>query len=299
MGAEPRSRAARRIVLCADDYALSESVSRGIEALAAAARLSAASVMVLSPRWPQDAPVLRALRLQHPIDVGLHLDWTSPFACAAGHGLPLERAMLRALAGGFDRATARAVIERQLDAFEAHWGGPPDHVDGHQHVQQFAGIREALVQALAARYSARPPWLRISEAPPALRDVKSRAIAALGARRLRALAAQAGMPVVRWLAGVSDFSGGEAGFAARMHRWIAGAEDGTVLMCHPGASGFAHDRDDGIAAAREAEFHWLASDAAGLALGAPGLALVRGLEAALPTAHTVNPAAAPDASPPS
>lgn len=279
MGAEPRRGAARRIVLCADDYALSESVSRGIEALAAQARLTATSVMVLSPRWPQDAPVLRALRSQHPIDVGLHLDWTSPFARAAGHGLPLERAMLRALLGGFDRAAARAIIERQLDAFEAHWGAAPDHVDGHQHVQQFAGIREALTGVLAARYRASAPWLRISEAPSALRDAKGRVIAALGAGQLRALAAQAGVPVVRWLAGVSDFSGGEAGFAARMRHWLANVEDGTVLMCHPGAPGFAHDAADGIATAREAEFRWLASDAAGAALRAPGLALVRGAEA--------------------
>jgi len=279
MGADPRRGAMRRIVLCADDFALSESVSRGIETLAAQARLTATSVMVLSPRWPQDAPVLRALRAKHPIDVGLHLDWTSPFAVAAGHGLSLERAMLRALLGGFDRAAARAVIERQLDAFEAHWGGPPDHVDGHQHVQQFAGIREALIEVLAARYRAQRPWLRISEAPSALRDAKGRVIAALGAGRLRALAAQADVPVVRWLAGVSDFSGGEAGFDARMRHWLAHVEDGTVLMCHPGAPGFAHDAADGIATAREAEFRWLASDAAGAALRAPGLALVRGAEA--------------------
>jgi predicted glycoside hydrolase/deacetylase ChbG (UPF0249 family) len=35
--------------------------------------------------------------------------------------------------------TARVVIERQLDAFEAHWKAPPDYVDGHQHVQQIDG----------------------------------------------------------------------------------------------------------------------------------------------------------------
>lgn len=276
MNAEARSGSLRRIVLCADDYALSESVSRGIEALAAAARLSATSAMVLSPRWPQDAPILRALRAQQLFDVGLHLDWTSSFARAAGHGLSLQRAMLRALFGGFDRGAARAVIERQLDAFEAYWGAAPDHVDGHQHVQQFAGIREALIEVLATRYRTRPPWLRISEAPPALRDAKSRVIAGLGARQLRAMAAQAGVPVVRWLAGVSDFSGGEAGFGARMHHWIARAENSTVLMCHPGAPGFAHDGADGIAVAREAQFRWLASDAAAVALRAPGLALVRG-----------------------
>ena len=91
-------------------------------------RISATSAMVLSPRWAADAPLLQDLRGQ--LDVGLHLDWTSDFAVAAGYGLSLGRAMAKALMGGFNRDAARVVIERQLDAFEAAWKAPPDHVDG-------------------------------------------------------------------------------------------------------------------------------------------------------------------------
>ena len=94
--------------------------------------------------------------------------------------------MRRALLGRFDQAQASTVLERQLDAFESHWQAPPDFVDGHQHVQQFAGIREALVATLQRRYGALgvKPYLRISRAPPGLADIKSRVIAWMGADAL-------------------------------------------------------------------------------------------------------------------
>ena len=72
------------VVLCADDYALNAPVSQGIVALAVLGRLSATSVMSLSPRWAEDVMALRDVRER--MDVGLHLDWTSSFAVAAGHG---------------------------------------------------------------------------------------------------------------------------------------------------------------------------------------------------------------------
>src|ERR1035437_5495376 len=144
------------VILCADDFALHASLSIGIVKLAARGRHSATSAMVLSPRWAQDVALLQDLRGR--IDVGLHLDWTSGFAVAAGHGLALGAAMLKAVLGGFGRAAAlaatRSVIDRQLDLFELQWKAAPDFVDGHQHVPQFAGIRHALVQALIQRYGA-------------------------------------------------------------------------------------------------------------------------------------------------
>ena len=159
---------ARGIIVCADDFAVNQSASLGIAKLLALGRLSATSVMVLSPRWATDVALLQGVRGQ--VDVGLHLDWTSDFAAAAGHGLSLGHAMRRAVLGGFDVVQARSVIAHQLDLFEAYWQAPPDYVDGHQHVQQFAGIRQALVAVLQQRYGAQavPPYLRISRAPPGL-----------------------------------------------------------------------------------------------------------------------------------
>jgi predicted glycoside hydrolase/deacetylase ChbG (UPF0249 family) len=261
----------RPLILCADDYAASAAISCGIAELARGGRISATSAMTLSPRWPQDAAALHELRGQ--IDVGLHLDWTSAFAVAAGHGATLPRTMLRAALGGINRQTARIVIERQLDAFEAVWQAPPDHVDGHQHVQQFAGIRDALLDSQARRDPQRKPWLRISRLGAGQGGLKGRVIGALGAAALARQAAQADWPCAFELWGVYDFTGGADRYAALVDGWLAHAAAHAVLMCHP-AQGT--DGNDPITAARQWEFGFLGNPAFAQALAKHGIRLVRG-----------------------
>ncbi|WHZ10151.1 MAG: hypothetical protein OJF60_000590 [Burkholderiaceae bacterium] len=279
-------REPKPLVLCADDFALHAGASDGIVRLARSGRLSATSVMALSPHWPQHAAPLRELRGR--VDVGLHLDWTSPFARAAGHGMPLAAAMRRALLGGFDRAAARTVIARQLDRFEAEWQAPPDHVDGHQHVQQFAGIREALLDLLSERYPQHPPYLRVSRVlhgtgQPA--GVKTRIISALGARALAREADRRGLPRAEALLGVYDFAGDEDRYAKLMDGWLAAAPGGGLVMCHPASaadpvnerdSGGPADARDEIGAARQREFRYLAGERFAEALVRAHATLVRG-----------------------
>lgn len=266
----------KSVILCADDFAVHEPASQGIAELARRGRISATSVMVLSPRWPQDVALLHELRGR--IDVGLHLDWTSDFAISAGHGLSLNAAMRKAVLGGIDRVAARTVIERQLDAFEAQWQAPPDYVDGHQHVQQFAGIRDALVQALASRYRANSPrpYLRISRAPAGTADLKGRVIAALGAARLETLAHNAGLPSSPALSGIYGFSGDQARYAGLMDGWLIGAPAGGIIMCHPALS---PEPGDAIGAARAREFAYLNGPGFAAALAQAGVQLVRGSSA--------------------
>src|ERR1035437_6165445 len=209
---QSQSSVVKGLIVCADDFCVNASASLGIAKLAGLGRISATSAMVLSPRWAQDVALLHDLRGR--IDVGLHLDWTSDFAVAAGHGLALGAAMLKAVLGGFGRAAAlaatRSVIDRQLDLFELQWKAAPDFVDGHQHVPQFAGIRHALVQALIQRYGAAReplPYLRISRAPSGTVDLKSQVIAAMGANTLARTAQEAGIAAPTALPGIYDFSG--------------------------------------------------------------------------------------------
>lgn len=270
----------RRVILCADDFAVNASASRGIAELATAGRLSATSVMVLSPRWVQDVALLAPLRGH--IDVGLHLDWTSEFAVAQGHGLSLGRAMLKALLGGFDRRAARAVIDHQLDLFESQWQAPPDYVDGHQHVQQFAGIRQALVQALSERYGHRggvQPYLRLSRAPVGQADLKAWVIAAMGARALEKGAACAGLVRARDLIGIYDFTGDQAAYGRAMAQWLAQSSTGSIIMCHPAQAAEAGDE---IGPARVWEHAYLHSADFPRALGVAGVQLARGRDALAP-----------------
>jgi predicted glycoside hydrolase/deacetylase ChbG (UPF0249 family) len=277
--------AMKGVILCADDFAVNESASKGIAKLASSGRISATSAMVLSPRWPQDVVLLHDLRGQ--IDVGLHLDWTSEFAAASGHGLSLPAAMLKATLGGFGRGAAaaatRVVIERQLDAFEAHWKAPPDYVDGHQHVQQFAGIREVLVQVLVSRYGvgsgpgrsrSQQLYLRISRPPSGAVDLKSRVITAMGATALEKLATEAGLSVTTSLLGVYDFAADGPRYARLMDGWLRAAPSGCIIMCHPAQ---AAEHDDAIGVARAQEFAYLGSATFSTALAKAQVRLMRGI----------------------
>ena len=273
-----RAPAMKQLIMCADDFAGNEAASQAIAALAGAGRISATSALVLSPRWAGDAARLQALRDQ--IDVGLHLDWTSAFAHAAGHGLTLKGAMLRAALGGFHPAAARAVVERQLDAFEAVWKSPPDHIDGHQHVQQFAGIRQALVAAIAQRYPpAIRPYLRRSAAGVADANLKTKIIAAMGASALARLARAAGIGCAPALSGIYGFSGGAAHYAELMEAWLTQAREGCIVMCHPATRAEAGDE---IGAARAWEYAYLASDAFVQALARAGVQVSRGVQINFP-----------------
>ncbi len=271
LGASHTERPVKGVIICADDFAVNQSTSLGITKLARMGRISATSVMVLSARWPGDARLL--IELRSHMDVGLHLDWTSTFAMAAGHGMPLGQAMLRALVGGFDRKQAEAVIERQLDLFEIRWQSPPNYVDGHQHVQQFAGIREALVDVLARRYGAQAPYLRISRAPAGTGDLKAWMIAKMGASALENIAASAGLKRAGALLGIYNLADNTLHYATLMAGWLAQAPAGSIIMCHPAQ---ASEPGDEIGLARAQEFAYLAGPDYAQALNQAGVMPVRG-----------------------
>jgi predicted glycoside hydrolase/deacetylase ChbG (UPF0249 family) len=245
----------KEVVVCADDYALNAPVSQGIVALAVLGRLSATSVMSLSPRWPEDVMALRDVRER--LDVGLHLDWTSSFALAAGHGSGLGVVMTRAAMRLYKQKHIEDEIERQLDAFEVHWQAAPDHLDGHQHVQQFAVFRHALAEVLVRRYgnSAKRPWLRVSQV--AQLGLKAKVISAMGAQGLQQWAQHQAWPTVGPLLGAYGFDGSMDDYARHMQVWLANLpqDKPAIIMCHPAVSTQA---DDAIGAARKREFAYLA-----------------------------------------
>ena len=266
--------APKPIVLCADDFALNDFVSQGIVELARHQRLSATSAMSLSPRWEQHAPALRELK--DAIDVGLHLDWTSEFAQQAGWGHGLGSVMWRSLRGGWDATRVREAIERQFDAFERAWQSPPDHVDGHQHIQQFDGLREVFCEVLVRRYgaSARKPWLRFSQTHKA--GFKGALISWMGAESLTDWTIAQNWPLVSPLLGVYGFEGTMEDYARRMQGWLADAsqlETTGLIMCHPALRGHA---GDAIGNARAKEFAYLSSDDFVAHLNQAQMQLVRG-----------------------
>lgn len=230
------------IVLVADDYAMTEGVSAGIDRLAAAGRLSATSAMTTSRHWPEHASRIRALSRQ--LAVGLHLDLTllGPLGpmprLAPGGRLPriadlTRRALLRQL----DRAEIESETERQLDAFERYFGAPPDHLDGHQHAHALPIVRDAVLAVLVRRYKDRP--LLVRDPADKLERIRRRRRAGAKSVILSALSSgfgravrAAGFVTNDGFAGVSDFA--TDGSAADFRAACIAPGSFHMVMCHPG-----------------------------------------------------------------
>ncbi|HET6374975.1 MAG TPA: ChbG/HpnK family deacetylase, partial [Methylocella sp.] len=153
--------------LCADDFAITPGVSRGILKALAEKRLSAASALVTSPFWPEGAAALR--RHAAEADIGLHLNLTHgaplgpmPAFAPAGQFPELGRVLKAALKRQLPETEIRQEIERQIETFQQHFGGPPAFVDGHHHVQVLAQLRPLLFECLEKRGLAGKIWLRDS-----------------------------------------------------------------------------------------------------------------------------------------
>ena len=146
------------IVLCVDDFALHPLIDQAVLQLASKGRISATSCMSTAPRWRTAAHDLKPLRPH--LAVGLHFNLTESHG-GLYRALTLKQAIAQAYLGRWQAAQWQAVWREQLDAFEAAMGTAPDFIDGHQHVHQLPGVRQALLAEITARYAAHErPWLR-------------------------------------------------------------------------------------------------------------------------------------------
>lgn len=258
----------KRLIVAADDFAYNTAVDDAILGLLAAGRITAASCLVTSPRWPEAAG-----RIEHVIrakaDIGLHLDLTEFVRPAGSH----TRLLLASHCGVLDRHRLRATINEQLRRFEDGLCAVPDYIDGHRHVHQLPGVRDELLVAVLERYPLRPPWIRVSYASGPGAGLKASVISLLGGRQMPIRCRDLGLTCNQRLLGFYDFSRSDVDHRMRLRDWLARARTGDVLMCHPAARAEA---DDPIGAARQAEWTALRSDWWPAALSAAGIELSRG-----------------------
>jgi predicted glycoside hydrolase/deacetylase ChbG (UPF0249 family) len=273
----------KTVVVCADDYGLSPGVGAAIRALIELRRLSATSCMTGCRFWPAEAEALRPLRPQ--ADIGLHLTLTDhapigpmPDLAPEGRLPPLGRLMGLAFLGRLDRGEILAEFERQLDAFEAAMGGPPDHVDGHHHVHQLPVVREALALLYEKRLRRHGTYVRYCDEPlgaiarSGVAVTRAAVISLLGRSWARTGRARA-IPGNRGFRGVRGFD--EASFAVLFRRYLAGAGDNSMIMCHPGFADADLAAVEHVTAQREDEYRYLASSACAEDLVAAGMRIAR------------------------
>jgi chitin disaccharide deacetylase len=255
--------------LCADDYAITPGVSRGISELLGAGRLAAVSVLVTGSGWANAAGELRPFA--SAADIGLHLNLTLGAPLGAMPGLapsnqfPALSALIRsALLGRLPLPEIAAEVGRQIDAFAQHFRRLPDYVDGHQHVHALPGIREALLGTLVAQGLAGRLWLR--DPGDRLHAILARplmgkalAVAALSAGFATQAGAR-GFALNDGFAGFSDFAPARD-YAASFAAFLRSPGARHLVMCHPGHSDAALARLDPAISSRDAELAFLLSPA--------------------------------------
>lgn len=274
------------MVLCADDYALSPGVSRGIREALAAGRLTATSCMTNQPFWAGEAAALLALRAD--ADIGLHFNLTlgkpltaMPLLAASGDFPTIAALMTASRARTLPLAEIRAETSAQLDAFEAHCGHPPDFLDGHQHVHIVPGIAEIVLEELARRRLTHRLWLRKSVDRIirilARRSAVPKALALAWLGRDFARAAQArGFACNDGFAGFSTFRPGQD-YARQFARFLVAPGARHLVMCHPGHVDAQLRALDPVTVTREQELAFLLSPQFPAVLAAGNARLVRGL----------------------
>lgn len=266
-------------VLCADDFALTEGVSRSILALLERGKLSATGAMTNRPHWRSLAGELGAFSGQ--ADLGLHLNLTcaAPLGAMArlapGGELPgLPELARAAVSSTTVRREIAAEIARQLDAFEDRLGRAPDFVDGHQHVHVLPGVRRAVLDAVRRRYPAGSVYLRDpADSAGAIRArgiavTKALVIAGL-AFGFRPAALKREIKVNRGFSGVAPFDPARD-FGADLARFLLMPGPAHLVMCHPGFVDDELARLDPVIATRPVEHAALADF-----VPPPGLAMVR------------------------
>jgi predicted glycoside hydrolase/deacetylase ChbG (UPF0249 family) len=255
--------AVRQISVCADDFGANDAACAAIIDLAGLGTISATSCLVDGPATARHARALRATG--GFISIGLHLDLTE-FAPA-----DVRASLRRWLWRGFvlrdvDPQQLRGEVRRQLLRFEYLFAQAPAFADGHCHVHQIPGVREALLDELSKRYG-RSVAVRSTRAlhPSGL---KGRFIEELGGRSLHAMLGERRLHSNSDFAGAYDFST-RRDYAQRMRHWLAHIADGGLIMCHPERQ----DRAGAPPSARAAEHGFLSSSRWRELLGQHGVRL--------------------------
>ncbi len=260
----------RKIILCADDFALTDGVSQAILELLAQGALSATGAMTNRPHWPRLAQEL--VTFSGRADLGLHLNLTCaeplsqmPVVAPSGRFPALGELARMALVSSQARAEIAAEVARQLDAFEQHAGRAPDFVDGHQHVHVLPGVRRAVLDAVAHRYGRAEVYLR--NPADRLAAIRARGVAVNKALVIAGLATgfaaaatRRGIPVNDGFSGASPFDP-TRDFAQDFERYLIMPGKRHLVMCHPGHIDEELSKLDPVTSTRPLEYEFLALQA--------------------------------------
>ncbi|MFZ4076907.1 MAG: ChbG/HpnK family deacetylase [Legionellaceae bacterium] len=253
------SISSKTIVLCADDYAQNDEISRGILSAVDARRINAVSCMTNVSDWPKHALPLLARRSH--VFIGLHFNLS--------HGLALSHAwkvsygeqfgglfsLIRSSYGHqLDPYVIKAECVAQLEAFRSELGVYPDFIDGHQHVHQLPQMRDVLLDVY--KINQLTGFIRNTAGPFGFS--KAYALACLGGMTLKRRLMREGISTNASFSGVYPFHRA-INYRHYFNYFLEKSKDKGLIMSHPGFQSV--DPSDPLNRFRYHELDYFMSDA--------------------------------------
>lgn len=247
--------AKKNIILCADDYGISNGVNNAIEKLVRDKRLSAVSCMVSSPHFPVQPKILQ--NHHNHIAIGLHITLTYIPSLTGVFQTGTEKDLLRGTwLRRINRTTLEQEIRAQFEKFIAAFGFAPDFIDGHQHIHTLPIIRD-IILTLRAHYAPHA-WLR-NVSKPRFDMNKKRWIMTVLGWRFRRMLQQHGITHNKNIYGFYDYTTAQD-FAALFRSWIDNVKNDALFYVHPGFPDTELAVFDTVLAPRQLEYDFFASD---------------------------------------
>jgi len=281
------------MILCADDYGLSNAIDEGILELVEEGRISSVSCMVSGKNI--DNSYLHLKKFINKVDIGIHLTLTeikpltrcpvnSGIAGREAEPLTFKDLLLNSYLGNVNSDVLVEEISAQIEKFISLFGKFPNSIDGHQHVQQLPIIRQYIVSTLpqwnAGRFYIRTSlvpmqWLLFKGLPLSLSVFFGNLFITYPGRSLTRFLEKQEIPHNRYLLGYYDYKRGipfEKIFSSYMSI-NPGAKD--VFFCHPGHLDINGYADDPIKESRPDNFNFLKSSTYNKLLSTGSIAINR------------------------
>lgn len=258
------NEAIKKIIVCADDFALNEGISTAIMELLNHHAISATSCMTTSPHWPEWGTRLKTVAAT--TDIGLHCDLTefTPLSAQLTDGLKQPFSIGQTIIKAYSRQLPLTALvqefELQLSRFQEVMGFNPQFIDGHQHIHQFPRIRDALLIACKNHFKQMTiPPIRLVNGYPfftPLRDsLLKLLIHTLGRNAFKRILDKNSLCYYKDFKGIYVFKG-SPNIPLLFKQFIQQIASGGIMMCHPG-----HHSIDSIGGIREQEYAFLNSAA--------------------------------------
>ncbi|MED7818558.1 MULTISPECIES: ChbG/HpnK family deacetylase [unclassified Francisella] len=255
----------KKIIICADDFGLSDNVNKGILHLLEKKIINATSCMSNMPALKYGITNLKNI-YNDSIHVGIHLNLTegTPFTKATSISknkefLPLSKLLAKSKLRLIKYSDVYNELKAQIDNFIGLWGDLPDFIDGHQHVHHFPIIRKVVINLYKDFDMFKKQTYIRSTLNMDKSDFKSLIIYRSGAKKFNNLLVDNNIKHNTSFSGIYSLESNKADFREIILKAYKEIKDGGIIMCHPAID---IDEKDPIAKSRINEFKYFQSQQA-------------------------------------